>query len=184
MKQPRNLPTTSKNAAREAREQAEAYESVFANHELELNDGTTVSIPPHPDLGMLDDEQIAEYEELLFEVDTEYDREPDIIIPEHYRKNDEGVEVGSLMPEETIRGQLLVPFRKNGELVKPPHRIRIVQIALGEVEYKRLREGGRSAGDVWKIWGKQGLEMRARQAGDPKSDGSVVALAAVPAADS
>lgn len=184
MKQPRKLSTASPSAAREAREQAEAYKSIFANRDLELDDGSSISIPPHPDFGMLDDDALEAYEELMFEVDTKYDREPDIVIPEHYEKDEDGVEVGSLLPAETIRGALRIPFRKNNELVKPPHRIHIVQIVLGEAGYKRLRQGGRSAGDVWKIWSMQGLEIRERQLRDPKSAGGVVALAAVPQADS
>lgn len=164
----------------EARTQAEAYDSLFANRELALNDGTVMSIPPHPDFGMLDDERTEAYEELLFEVDTIYDREPDIYIPEQRLRDPEtGNETGRVIPEETVRGALKRPFRINGELVKPPYSIRVVQAALGELEYKRLKEGGRSAADVWKIWGQQGLEVKERQALDSKSNGSPVDVAPV-----
>jgi hypothetical protein len=174
---PRKLPTASSDAAAEAREQADAYESLFASHELEI-DGGSVTIPPHPDFGMLDDERLEDYEELLFEVDTEYDREESIYIPEQHLDN------GVTLPASEQPGALKRPYRKNGVLVKPPHSVRVVQAVLGEAEYKRLRDGGKSAADVWKIWGKQGMEVQERQSADPKSNGSTVDLASVPEANS
>lgn len=182
MTQPRNLDSTTSDAAREAREQAEAYESILAGRNIELDDGSTLKIPPHPDFGMLDDEQMEAYEELLFERDTEYEREEDIYIPEQHLKD------GAVVPATTMRGNLKVPYRRvvdgKSRLVKPPWNVRIAQIALGETEYKRLRAGGRSAGDVWKLWNIQGLETKQRQAEDSKSDGSTLGLASIPAADS
>lgn len=180
--QPHNLPNTNPDAAKEARAQADAYDSLFANIELELDGGDTITIPPHPDYGMLDDDRMAEYEQLLFEADTEYEREPDIIIP------DKTLDSGSVVPGETLRGALKRPYRRlidnKPVLVTPPYSVRVVSAALGEAEYKRLRGGGKSAADVWKIWGKQGLALKERQAGDSKSDGSTVDLAAVPETDS
>jgi len=180
---PRNLPNTAANAARQAREQAEAYDSIFSDTDIELDDGTTVSIPPHPDLGMLDDEQMAEYEELLVEIE-EYDREEDIFIPEQRLLDSEGNETGVVLPSSTQQGALKRPFRKDGVLVKPPHSVRVAQIALGESEYKRLREGGRSAADVWRVWGKQAAKLKERQDGDPKSVGGGLDLAAISTSDS
>lgn len=183
MSQNRQSKVDNSRPASEAREQAEAYDSLFANQQLPLDDGTVMSIPPHPDFGMLDDDRIEAYEELLFEIET-YDREPDIFIPEQRLKDPEtGHETGVILPAETRRGALKRPFRKDGALVKPPHSVRVVQAVLGEVEYKRLQEGGRSAADVWRIWGRQGLEVRDRQSRDPKSHGGPVDLAAVPPAN-
>jgi hypothetical protein len=71
----RNLPNTAPDAAKQAREQADAYDSIFADVDLELDDGSVVKIPPHPDLGMIDDERMEAFEELLFEVEETYDRE-------------------------------------------------------------------------------------------------------------
>ena len=170
--EPGDLPGKSATAAREAREQAQAYESVFTPTPLELDDGTVLQIPPHPDFGMLDDEQMGEYEELLFEVEG-YDREDDL--PEQH------LDSGLILPGE--RGALKRPYRKDGALVKPPHSVRVVRAALGDTEYKRLREGGKSAADVWRIWGKQGLQIRERQAADSKSDGGALAVAPIPEAD-
>lgn len=178
-------PAKLSNAAppNEAREQAEAYESLFAPRHLELDDGETIQIPPHPNLGMWDDEQQAEYEELLFETES-YDRGPDVFIPEQRLRDKDGTETGVVLPAETRPGPLLTPYRKQGELVKPPHSVRIVQAALGEDGYKRLREGGRSAADVWRIWNKQGFELTDRQKSGPKDAESDMDLETVPTPDS
>lgn len=175
----RNLPHTDPNAGRQAREQADAYDSMFADIEMELDDGTTISIPPHPDLGMLDDEAMEQYEELQFEMES-YDREEDIHIPEQRLKDSNGNENGVVLPATTSPGALKRPYRKNGELIKPPHSVRVARIALGEAGYQRLLAGGRSAGDVWRLWAKQAAELRDREATDSKSEGSSVDLEAVP----
>jgi hypothetical protein len=176
-----NLPSTSEDAAREAREQADAYDSLFAPIELPLDDGDSMMIPPHPDYGMLDDPRMEAYTELMFEVDTEYEREPDIIIPE------QEVDGGIRMPGEVVRGKLKVPYRRlvkgKSVLVKPPHSIGFVQAVLGEDEYKRLRAGGKGAKDVWKIWADQSVRIKERQLSDRKSQGSSVAVAPVPASN-
>jgi hypothetical protein len=175
----RNLPHTSPKAGQKAREQADAYDSMFADIELELDDGATLSIPPHPDLGMLDDEATEQYEELQFEMES-YDREEDIFIPEQRLMDPDGNETGVVLPGSTAQGQLKRPYRKDGELVKPPHSIRVARIALGEEGYQRLVAGGRSAGDVWRAWAKQAAELRDREEADSKSEGSSVDLEAVP----
>lgn len=175
----RNLPHTDPNASQQAREQADAYDSLFADIQLELNDGTYLAVPPHPDLGMLDDEAMGEYEELQFEMES-YDREEDIFIPEQRLKDSSGNENGVVLPATTSPGALKRPYRKNGELIKPPHSVRVARIALGEEGYRRLIAGGKSAGDVWRAWAKQAAELRDREAGDSKSEGSSVDLEAVP----
>jgi hypothetical protein len=92
-----------------------------------------------------------------------YDREPDIFIPEQRLKDSNGNETGVVLPSDTQQGALKHPYRKDRVLIKPPHSVRVVKAALGETDFKRLREGGRSAADVWKIWGAQGLEVKQRQ---------------------
>jgi hypothetical protein len=159
----RKLSIASPEAQAEARTQADEYDSLFGNTELELDGGATVSVPPHPDYGMLDDDKMEAWDELRFEVDTVYDREPDIHIPE------QTLDGGLKLNAETQRGALKVPYRKGGALVKPAHSVKVVQIALGEAEYKRLRDGGRNASDVWKIWGKQSIAIKERQQRDSKS---------------
>ena len=107
----RKMPTTSPDAPAEARAQAEAYNSLFSPREIDLDDGSTISIPPHPDFGMLDDENMEAYEELLFEMES-YDREDDIFIPEQRLRDDKGNETGVVLPADTQRGELKRPFRR------------------------------------------------------------------------
>jgi hypothetical protein len=183
-KAPRNLPHTSPQAGNQSREQAKAYDSLFADTPIELDDDAgTVAVPPHPDLAMLSDEAMEEYEELQFEMES-YDREEDIIIPEQRFKDSDGNETGVVLPGSTQKGALLRPYRKDGVLIKPPYSVRVARIALGEAEYKRLVEGGKSSADVWRIWGTQAAELRKRQADDSKSDGGALDLEAVSATNS
>lgn len=178
--QPRNLPNTASDAASQARDQADAYESVFADTDLELSDGTIIKIPPHPDLGMIDDERMEAYEELMFEVEENYDREEDIIIPEQrLRDPQSGKETGVVLPETTQRGMIKRPYRIENQLVKPPHSVKIVVAALGEDVYAQLRAGGRSAKDVWRIWNEKGLEIQKRRTFRSENNGSSVGLASI-----
>ncbi len=181
--QGRNMPNTAPNAGAQARAQANVYDSLFADTKLELNDGSSIAIPPHPDLGMLDDDQMDAYEDLVMELET-YDREEDIFIPEQRLLDSKGNETGVVLPSSTERGQVKRPFRKDGVRVKPAHSVRVAKIALGEEGYQRLRAGGRSAKDVWRIWGRQAAELADRSAADDKSDGGALGLAAVSETDS
>ena len=165
----KNLPHTAPEAADQAREQATEYDSVFRDTPITLNDGTTVNVPPHPDLAMLSDEAMEAYEELQFEMES-YAREDDI--PEQRLRDDEGNETGIVIPGQ--RGALKRPYRKVNadgveQLVKPPHSVKVAQIDLGEADYGRLVAGGKSAADVWRIWGSQSIELRKRQDNDSKS---------------
>lgn len=187
-KPPRKALHASDDASAEAREQATEYDGIYASTRLDLDGGDFIMIPVHPDYGLLDDDRMQAYEELLYEADTEYLRGPDIVIPEQHVKDANGDDTGMVVPGETVRGPLLRPFRKlvDGvvQQVKPPHTVRMVQAALGEAEYKRLRDGGRSAGDVLKIWAEQTERINERRKADSKSEGSAVGVAAVPATTS
>ena len=190
MSQPNENDTESgsADAARHAREQAKEYDSPFAPGQLTFDDGSTMEIPPDPRLRMLDDDCLEAYDELLFESES-YDRGPDVIIPEHQALDKDGKPTGATIPEETVRGPLLTPYRKDGVLVKPPWEVKVVRAALGGDKYAELRckqINGRSAnaGDVWKLWSAQGLVLMERQAADPKSGGSSGDLAPVAAPDS
>ncbi len=102
-KTPRKLAAAADDAQIDALQQADEYESIFGNTPLELDGGDVMMIPPHPDYGMLSDEQMDAWEELQFEVDTEYDREPDVFIPEQHLEN------GITLSAETQRGPLKRP---------------------------------------------------------------------------
>ena len=179
----RNLPNTASNAGRQARDQASVYDSLFADTKLELDDGSFLSVPPHPDLGMLDDDQMDAYEDLVMEQET-YDREEDIYIPEQRLLDAQGNETGVVLPASTEKGALKRPFRIDGVRVTPAYSVRVAQIALGEEGYSRLRKGGRAAADVWRVWGRQAADLADRQAADDKSAGGALGLAAVSETDS
>lgn len=148
--------------ASHAREQAAEYDSIFADRIIRFDDGTTLTIPPHPSMRMLDDDVLEEYDAYLEEVET-YDR-------------DESGE---------IKGP---PFYKDGKRVSPPREVRVVQIVIGKEQYDLLRTkkiGGRKAGarDVWRAWSEQSASLITRQDGDPKSDDGAVVLEAVSEGD-
>lgn len=190
---PKDLPTKSPTAAAEAREQAELYDSIFAPTTLTFDDGSSISIPPHPNLRMLDDDQQSEYDQLLFDSES-YDRAEDIVVAEQKVYDKDTKQVITTIPASTRRGPLLVPHRKtdadgNTVLIKPSWEISTVKAALGEKVYKQLRAGkidGRpgTARDVWGIWNKQNLKVLQRADADPKSGGGAVDVAPVPEADS
>lgn len=173
-----------KNAGREAQEQAKAYNSIFAPRELTLDDGTVIEVPPHPRLRMLDDDVLATLEELDFETES-YDRGPEVYIPEQKVKDRAGNDM--VLAAETRPGPLLLPYRKDGKLIKPPYSVRVAEVALGD-DYLKLRAGKvdghrGSAADVWRIWSEQSLEVTEREGSDTKSDGSTDDLADVPTPD-
>lgn len=177
----------------DAVEQAKAYKSLFAPQLLRFDDDTTMEIPPHPGLRMMDDDRLAAYDELMFEADTEYERGPDIYVPEQTVKDRDGNELK--LAAETRPGNLLVPYRKvnpktgKAELVKPPHEVRVVQAVLGEQKFKELRAksiDGRPAGarDVWQLWNSRGEELQSRADDDSKSVGGASVLEDTPPSDS
>lgn len=181
--------TQPSNPGVEAAAQAKAYESVFAPRELTLDDGTVIEIPPHPNLRMLDDDALADWDELWFMLES-YDHH-EVTLPERVVKDDEGTEM--VLPAETKQGALKVPYRKTDpetgvtKLLNPPYEVRVAQIALGE-DYATLRAGtvnGRrgAARHVWAVWNAQGMDLTERKASDPKSVGRADGVEAVAQAD-
>lgn len=159
------------NAAEQAREQAKAYSAVWAPRPFDLGDGESIEIPPHPNLRLLDDDRLEAYEALLYEIES-YDRAPDVYVPEQKLEN------GTIIPEETIKGAVLIPHRRTTvgddgvsrtELIHPPWAVRVVMACLGAEAYDRLKAAGKSASDVWRIWNEQGVELAEREKLDTKS---------------
>ncbi|AKY02823.1 tail assembly chaperone [Mycobacterium phage Phatniss] len=154
-----------------AREQATEFDSPFADRVLRFDDGTTMTIPPHPNLRMLDDDALEAYEAYLEEIET-YDREPDLYIPEQTVKDRDGNEM--VLPAETRPGAVKgPPYFKDGKRVSPPREVRIVQVVLGMDSYEVLRSkqiNGRPAGarDVWRAWTEQGFTIAERAESDSK----------------
>lgn len=187
---PRKALHAAETASAEAREQADEYDSLFGHNEIVLENGDVLKVPPHPDYGMLDDEQMQAYDELMYRMDTEYEREDDVYIPEQrLRDATTGQENGVVLPGQTTKGRIKTPFRiKNADgtsaLVQPPHTVKVVQVALGDAAYQRLKDGGRNAADVWRVWNKQSVKIRERAQRDSKSNLGNVGVAPVPPSDS
>ena len=180
---------TNADPGRRAAEQAKAYDSVFAPRELHLDDGTVIEVPPHPNLRMLDDDALAEWDQLWFELES-YDHH-EVELPERTVKDADGTEM--VLPAETRQGGLKVPYRRTdpdtgtAALLNPPYEVRVAQIALGS-DYATLRAGtvnGKrgSARHVWALWNAQGFDLTERQASDPKSDDGADGVEAVAPAD-
>jgi hypothetical protein len=184
---------TKPDAGRQAREQAQAYNSIFAISPLKLDDGTTIEVPPHPDLELWDEEALAALQKLNYECES-YDRHPDMYFPGDTFTDKAGNQI--TVPGEIRKGLLKEnPRRKTdpqtGEvtILDPPYKVQVVQIALGPEGYARLRAGtinGRRgcAADVWRHWAGRGVDLADRADADPKSVGSTGVLAAVAAPDS
>lgn len=192
--QPTKLPTSSPEAPAQARAQAAEYGGLFAPSILRLDDGTELIVPPHPSLQMFDDEAQAELDQLHLELDTEYERHPDIQVPEQTIYDKKTGQVITVLPATTQRGGLIEPYRKrlpdgSYQLMNPPYKVRVAQIALGERQYALLRNGTidghqGSAADVWRIWNEQGVKVAEREKADSKSEAGAVDLEAVPTPDS
>lgn len=190
---PKDLPTKPETAAADAREMAQQYDSIFEPTPLKLDDGKTIEIPPHPNLRMLDPDEQAAYDQLLFDLKS-YDREPDVEVPAQkvYDKNTN--QLITTIPASTRPGPLIVPHQKTDEngntvLITPSWEERTVRAALGKKKYEQLRAGtikGRpgTPRDVWNHWNKQNLAVTKRADEDDKSSGGTVDLAPVPEADS
>jgi hypothetical protein len=182
-----DLPTKSKTAAAEARAQAAEYDSVFAPTPLKLDDGTVIQVPPHPGLGMLDDDVLEKYEEFICDAQENYDRHPDTHYPAYTVKDAAGNDLP--VPAKTVPGEWKYPHKRNGVRVSPPHKVQVAQIVIGAADYAKLRGGTidgvrGSQKHVWEIWDRQMLQLSDRQAADSKSGGGAVDLAAVPPSDS
>ena len=65
-------------------------------------------MPPHPNLRMLDDDALAAWDQLWFELES-YDHH-EVTLPERVVKDADGTEM--VLPPETRQGALKVPYRK------------------------------------------------------------------------
>lgn len=183
------MTTTPANPGVAAAEQAKAYQSPFAPRELVLDDGTVIEVPPHPNLRMLDDDALAEWDQLWFDLES-YDHH-EVTLPERTVTDKDGTEM--VLPAETKQGGLKVPYRRTDPdtgkvtLLDPPYEVRVAQIALGQ-DYAVLRAGkvnGRrgAARHVWAVWNAQSMDLTERQAADPKSVDRADGVEAVAATD-
>lgn len=157
----------------EAKEQAAEYFGFTASVYIQTKDGKVWEIP-NP--GLLDDDQQERWEELQFQLE-QCDREDDIVIPERT------LEDGTFIPARVIPGEVIVPHRINGELLKPPYNVRLAIALFGEEGYREYKAGGGIANQIALEWARMNKEYQERVASDPKSDGSDSAVESLPTGD-
>lgn len=157
----------------EAKQQAAEYFGFTASSQIRVSNGKVFEIP-NP--GLMNDDQQERWEELQFEVET-CDREPGIDLPE------QRLEDGTVIPPRTIPGDYLTPYRKNGELLKPPYNVRLAIALFGEEGYAEYKAGGGIANQIAMEWARMNKEFEERVAKDPKSGRGDTSLAAVPSGD-
>lgn len=149
------------NAA-DAREQASEALSFLASEFRRVKptakhrDGEVFEIP-HKDL--FDPDQQDRYDELLDTI-SDYDREPDV--PE-IRASD-----GTLI-RAAQRGNLVVPHRKDGKMVRPSWSERLGIVLWGADGAKRFRAGGGNFNEIELVWARQARDLRKWREADSKS---------------
>lgn len=136
--------------ARDAREQAsEGGYSVLKSTFIKLG-GEEFEIPNRD---LFDPDQQDRFEELLDSL-HDYDREPDITSSD-----------GTVIR----RGDLIVPHRKNGKLVKPSWSERLGVALWGEAAARRYRAAGGNFNRIEIEWAKQARALRKWREADSKS---------------
>lgn len=160
-------------STREAKEQAAEYFGFTASVFIQIEGGKVFEIP-NP--GLMDDDQQERWEEMQFDLEK-CDRDPDVEIAG--RTADDG----TIVPGATIPGEIMVPYRIDGKLLKPPYNVRLAIALFGEEGYKEYKSGGGIANQIALEWARMNREYQERVTADPKSDGHGPALEVVPAAD-
>lgn len=157
----------------EAQAQAAEYFGFTASSQIRVNTGEVFTIP-NP--GLMDDDQQERWEDLQFELES-CDREDDITVPEQTLPD------GTKLAARTVKGDFLTPYRKNGELLKPPYNVRLAIALFGEEGYRKYKAGGGIANQIAMEWARMNREFEERVNRDPKSEGSDSALEAVSSGD-
>jgi hypothetical protein len=153
-KRPSLAEERQKLSPEQAREQA-AEALGFLAQEVITAGGEEFVIPQR---GLMDDDQ----REAVDEVDLEFqqcDREPDVEIT----RPD-----GSTY---TLPGNVKLPYRKDGVLMKPSYAVRIAQAILGEEAYKRYKAKGGRATDITVTLQRLDMRIEEREKIDSKSAG-------------
>lgn len=158
----------------EAKEQAAEYFGFTASSYIQVAGGKVFEIP-NP--GLMDDDQQERWEELQFDLE-QCDREPDLEVPAQTLPD------GTTLAARTLKGDLISPYRKNGELLKPPYNVRLAKALFGDEGYAEYKAGGGIANQIAMEWARMNREFEERvSGGDPKSGGSDSPLAVVPSGD-
>lgn len=147
-------------SVKEAKEQAAEYFGFTASKFIQVEGGKVFEIP-NP--GLLNDDQQERWENLQFELEK-CDRDPSIDIPE------QKLEDGTVFPARTIPGEVLSPYRLNGELIKPTYSVRLAKVLWGDEGYAEYKAGGGISNQISLEWSRMAREFQARVEQDPKSN--------------
>lgn len=158
-------------SVQEAKEQAADYFGFTASVFIQVDGGKVFEIP-NP--GLMNDDQQERWEELQFALEK-CDREPDIEIPA-----DSTLEDGSAIPAQSIKGNVITPYRVNGELLKPPYNVRLAKALFGEEGYAEYKAGGGIANQIALEWARMNREYQERVTVDSKSGNDGPTLEIVP----
>jgi hypothetical protein len=151
-----------KSSFEDAREQSAEYLGFLVSERIITSKGEVFEIPNQ---SLLDDEQQQRYDELELELES-WDRHPDVL-------DDDG--------KIKVRGELKVPYRKDGKLVEH-YNIQLAKVIFGD-RYEAFKAAGGRAADVWVTWIKMNKVVAERRAADSKSREGDSAVAALPEAD-
>lgn len=164
-------------SVKEAKEQAADYFGFTASTFVQVEGGKVFEIP-NP--GLMDDDQQERWEQLQFELE-QCDHHPDAEIAES-TVTDSGGKTGTI-PAYTIPGDIMIPHRIDGELLKPPYNVRLAIALWGEDGYNEYKKGGGIANQIALEWARMNREYQERLAEDSKSDGGGTTLEIVRSTD-
>jgi hypothetical protein len=157
---------------KQAREQAAEATGFCASIEIVIGD----EVFEIPQRGLLDDDQRERMDELEMETES-WDYEDDIVIPARTIRHPDGrVET---IASQTMKGGLKMPYRKDGQLVRPSYPVRVAVALWGEDRYNEYKELGGRAADVTGTMARLDRRLEKRENGDeeegkpadPKSEG-------------
>ena len=153
-----------KLSPREAREVA-AEASGFLASEIITAGGEDFEVPQR---GLLDDDARERLNELEFEA-QQWDRDDDVVIPDTRITHPDGsVEI---VPGFTRKGDLKLPYQKDGKLVRPPYPVQLAIALWGEDKYNRYKAAGGQATDVTATLARLDKVVEARAEGDGEGEG-------------
>lgn len=182
----------------DAREQADEHQGFLRSGKVTAHKtGEEFTIP---NLQLLDDDQQAEYDKFIHEL-QQCDRYPDVevpeqVVPERVIKTTDP-ETGEVtettvkehtVPARTIRGDFIEPYQKTQpdgtvKLIEPPYNVRMTQILLGKEGYKRFKAAGGRSSDVRQELLRMKRETEERMRQDSKSGAGAGEVESVPNAD-
>lgn len=164
-------------SVKEAKEQAADYFGFTASTFIQIEGGKVFEIP-NP--GLMDDDQQERWEELQFQVEK-CDRHPDVVIDSTTVTDSNGTT--TTVPPYTAPGDIMIPHRIDGGLLKPSYNVRLAIALWGEEGYEEYKKGGGIANQIGLEWARMNREYQERLKTDSKSTGSGPALEIVRSTD-